>query len=81
MSILESFVDAVTGGGVEVVDLTAPLSAETPVIQLPRLRRSLRAACGGGRHPWLSPRSAARSGLPDASSGTSATRISARGAA
>ena len=35
MSILESFVDALTGGGVEVVDLTAPLSAETPVIQLP----------------------------------------------
>jgi kynurenine formamidase len=35
MSILESFVHALTGGGVEVVDLTAPLSAETPVIQLP----------------------------------------------
>lgn len=35
MSILDSFVDALTGGGVEVVDLTAPLSAETPVIQLP----------------------------------------------
>src|SRR3954451_11220305 len=35
MSILKSFADALTGGGVEVVDLTAPLSAETPVIQLP----------------------------------------------
>src|SRR3954452_19903166 len=35
MSILESFADALTGGGVGVVDLTAPLSAETPVIQLP----------------------------------------------
>jgi kynurenine formamidase len=35
MSILESFAAALTGGGVEVVDLTAPLSAETPVIQLP----------------------------------------------
>jgi kynurenine formamidase len=35
MPILESFADAVTAGAVEVVDLTAPLSADTPVIQLP----------------------------------------------
>src|SRR3954451_10816325 len=35
MSILKSFVGALTGGGVDIVDLTAPLSAETPVIQLP----------------------------------------------
>ena len=35
MSILSAFADALTGGSVEVVDLTAPLSADTPVIQLP----------------------------------------------
>jgi kynurenine formamidase len=35
MSILQDFAAALSGGGVEVVDLTAPLSAQTPVIQLP----------------------------------------------
>jgi kynurenine formamidase len=35
MPILESFADALAAGTVEVVDLTAPLSADTPVIQLP----------------------------------------------
>jgi kynurenine formamidase len=35
MSILASFADALATGRIEVVDLTAPLSAETPVIQLP----------------------------------------------
>src|SRR5207244_6928209 len=31
------------------------------------------APAAGRRYPWLSPRRAARSGLPEASSGTSAT--------
>jgi kynurenine formamidase len=35
MSILEEFTEALTGGRIDVVDLTAPLSADTPVIQLP----------------------------------------------
>jgi kynurenine formamidase len=35
MSTLESFAEALVTGRIEVVDLTAPLSAETPVIQLP----------------------------------------------
>ena len=35
MSLLSSFAEALASGSVEVVDLTAPLSAETPVIQLP----------------------------------------------
>ena len=35
MSILEEFAEALTSGRIEVVDLTAPLSADTPVIQLP----------------------------------------------
>ncbi|WP_346618648.1 cyclase family protein [Blastococcus montanus] len=35
MSILSSLAEALAGDRVEVVDLTAPLSAETPVIQLP----------------------------------------------
>src|SRR3954453_23568519 len=35
MSILESFADALVTGRVEVVDLTAPLSSQTPVIVLP----------------------------------------------
>ncbi len=35
MSILTTFAAAVAGGRIEVVDLTAPLSADTPVIQLP----------------------------------------------
>jgi kynurenine formamidase len=35
MSALSGFAAALVGGRIEVVDLTAPLSAETPVIQLP----------------------------------------------
>jgi kynurenine formamidase len=35
MSILTSFAEALASGRIEVIDLTAPLSAETPVIQLP----------------------------------------------
>src|SRR3712207_949123 len=35
MSILSSFAEALSTGGIEVVDLTAPLSSETPVIALP----------------------------------------------
>jgi kynurenine formamidase len=35
MSILESFADALVTGRIEVVDLTAPLSSQTPVIVLP----------------------------------------------
>jgi kynurenine formamidase len=35
MSILATFAEAVAAGRIEIVDLTAPLSAETPVIQLP----------------------------------------------
>jgi len=35
MSILEELTEALTGGRIDVVDLTAPLSADTPVIQLP----------------------------------------------
>jgi len=35
MSLLSALVDGLTSGSVEVVDLTAPLSADTPVIALP----------------------------------------------
>jgi kynurenine formamidase len=35
MPLLSSVAEALTSGRVEIVDLTAPLSAETPVIQLP----------------------------------------------
>ncbi len=35
MSLLASFVDAIASGAIEVVDLTAPLSAETPILKLP----------------------------------------------
>jgi kynurenine formamidase len=35
MSILATLADGLATGAVEVLDLTAPLSAETPVIQLP----------------------------------------------
>jgi kynurenine formamidase len=35
MSILSSFAEALAVGRIEVVDLTAPLSPDTPVIQLP----------------------------------------------
>jgi kynurenine formamidase len=35
MPVLQAFMDAIRSGAVEVVDLTAPLAADTPVIQLP----------------------------------------------
>ena len=35
MPILESFAEALAGGRIEVVDLTAPLSSSTPTLQLP----------------------------------------------
>lgn len=35
MSVLRSLVDSVRNGAIEVVDLTAPLSEETPILQLP----------------------------------------------
>lgn len=35
MTVLSDLVAAVSSGAVEVVDLTAPLSAETPILQLP----------------------------------------------
>src|SRR3954465_7309327 len=35
MPILEDLAEALTGGGIDVVDLTAPLSDRTPIIQLP----------------------------------------------
>ncbi len=35
MSVLGDLISAVAGGGVDVVDLTAPLSDRTPILQLP----------------------------------------------
>src|SRR6478672_8690007 len=35
MSVLQALTDAIRGSSVEVIDLTAPLSSETPIIQLP----------------------------------------------
>jgi kynurenine formamidase len=35
MSVLQALVSGVIDGAIEVVDLTAPLSAETPILQLP----------------------------------------------
>jgi kynurenine formamidase len=35
MSVLQSLVSGLRGGGIEVVDLTAPLSSETPILKLP----------------------------------------------
>ena len=35
MSVLKALTDAIRGGSVEVIDLTAPLSSSTPIIQLP----------------------------------------------
>jgi kynurenine formamidase len=35
MSILQALVSAVESGAIEVVDLTAPLSTDTPILQLP----------------------------------------------
>ncbi|HEX6360580.1 cyclase family protein [Actinophytocola sp.] len=35
MPLLTDLLDAISGGRVEIVDLTAPLSADTPILQLP----------------------------------------------
>ncbi|GAA5052104.1 kynurenine formamidase [Thermocatellispora tengchongensis] len=35
MSVLRTFVEAVRSGAIEVIDLTAPLSERTPILQLP----------------------------------------------
>src|SRR5271168_2029673 len=35
MSVLSALTDAIRDGSVEVIDLTAPLSASTPILQLP----------------------------------------------
>ena len=35
MSVLTELVAAVSSGAIEVIDLTAPLSAQTPILQLP----------------------------------------------
>jgi kynurenine formamidase len=35
MSVLRNLVESIQNGGVEVIDLTAPLSSETPILQLP----------------------------------------------
>src|SRR5213075_1267974 len=35
MSVLADLVAAIASGAVEVIDLTAPLSAETPILELP----------------------------------------------
>jgi hypothetical protein len=35
MSVLKALTDAIRDRSVEVIDLTAPLSAETPIISLP----------------------------------------------
>ncbi|HEU4349020.1 MAG TPA: cyclase family protein [Actinoplanes sp.] len=35
MSVLQALVSGISGGSIEVVDLTAPLSSETPILRLP----------------------------------------------
>ncbi|MFI6450509.1 cyclase family protein [Streptosporangium amethystogenes] len=35
MSVLQNLVESIRNGGIEVVDLTAPLSSETPILRLP----------------------------------------------
>src|SRR6266498_2098041 len=35
MPLLTDLLDAISGGRVEIIDLTAPLSADTPILQLP----------------------------------------------
>ncbi|MFI7446778.1 cyclase family protein [Nonomuraea sp. NPDC049714] len=35
MSVLRSFMDSVRNGSIEVIDLTAPLTEKTPILQLP----------------------------------------------
>src|ERR1041384_531876 len=43
MSVLSDLVTAIASGAVEVIDLTAPLSAQTPILKLPeRLGRPWR---------------------------------------
>jgi kynurenine formamidase len=39
MSVLSDLVAAISSGAVEVVDLTAPLSAQTPILKLGPLPR------------------------------------------
>jgi hypothetical protein len=56
MSTLSSFADALATGQIEIIDLTAPLSSETPVIQLPPQFRTDRAVRAGGAQPVRRPR-------------------------
>lgn len=35
MSVLRNLVESIRSGGIEVIDLTAPLSSETPILRLP----------------------------------------------
>src|SRR5215467_10632761 len=35
MTLLASLIDAISTGAIEVIDLTAPLSAQTPILKLP----------------------------------------------
>ncbi|MEU9834660.1 cyclase family protein [Streptosporangium sp. NPDC048047] len=35
MSVLRNLVESIRNGGIEVIDLTAPLSSETPILRLP----------------------------------------------
>jgi kynurenine formamidase len=35
MSVLQALVSGISGGTIEVVDLTAPLSSDTPILKLP----------------------------------------------
>ena len=42
MPVLQALTDAIRDGSVEVIDLTSPLSASTPIIQLPP---PIRPAC------------------------------------
>ena len=35
MSVLQALTEGIRSGGIEIIDLTAPLSASTPVIKLP----------------------------------------------
>jgi hypothetical protein len=42
MALLQALISAIAAGKVEVIDLTAPLSDKTPIIQLPPPRLSPR---------------------------------------
>ena len=49
MSVLSDLVLAISTGAVEVVDLTAPLSAQTPILKLPEpLGQTSRFEAGPG---------------------------------